>query len=119
MGFPGRTGLDVAAGGAGEPAPVAQRVGHEFGAVVTADVAGRRPAPGDDPVERGGGGVSVDAPGGHHRQRLPRVLVDDVEQLQDPPVRGLVELEVQRPDVVRPLSPQLGMTTPFGPTLIL
>ena len=46
------------------------------------------------------------APGGHYRQRLPRALVNDVEQLQDPPVRGLVELEVQRPDMVRPLSPQ-------------
>ena len=44
----------------------------------------------------------------HDRQRLPCVLVDDVEQLQDPPVRGLVELEVQRPDVVRPLSAQPG-----------
>ena len=71
-----------------------------------ADVPRRRPAHGDDPVERGGGGVGVDAPGGHDRQRLPRVLVDDVEQLQDPPVRGLVELEVERPDVVRTLSPQ-------------
>ena len=47
-------------------------------------------------------------PGGHDRERLPRVLVDDVEQLQDPPVRGLVELEVQRPNVVRPLGPQPG-----------
>ena len=73
---------------------------------VTTDVPRRRPAPGDDAVERGGGGIGVDAPGGHDRERLPRVLVDDVEQLQDPPVRGLVELEVQRPDVVRPLSPQ-------------
>ena len=34
------------------------------------------------------------------------MLVDDVEQLQDPSVRGLVELEVQRPNVVRPLGPQ-------------
>ena len=102
--LPWRTGLDVAAGGAREPAPVAQGVGRELGPVVTADVAGRCPPPGDDPVERGGGGVGVDAPGGHHRQRLARVLVDDVEQLQDPPVRGLVELGVQRPDVVRPLS---------------
>ena len=85
-GFPRRTGLDVAAGGAGEPAPVAQRVGREFGPLVAADVPRRRSGPGDDPVERSGGGVGVDAPGGHDRQRLPRVLVDDVEQLQDPPV---------------------------------
>ena len=31
---------------------------------------------------------------GHHRQRLARVLVDDVDQLQDPPVCGLVELGI-------------------------
>ena len=81
-------------------------VGRELGSIIATDVPRRRPAPGDDPVERGGRGVGGDAPGGHDRQRLPCVLVDDVEQLQDPPVRGLVELEVQRPDVVRPLSPQ-------------
>ena len=102
--LPRRTGLDVAAARAAEPAPVAQGVGRELWTVVAADVPRRRPAPGDDPVERGGGGIGVDAPGGHDRERLPRVLVDDVEQFQDPPVRGLVELEVERPDVVRPLG---------------
>ena len=34
------------------------------------------------------------------RQRLAGVLVDDVQELQDPPVGGLVELEVERPDLV-------------------
>ena len=62
--FPRRTGFDVAAARTAEPAPVAQRVGRELGPVVAADVPRRRPAPGDDPVERGGGGVGVDALGG-------------------------------------------------------
>ena len=79
---------------------------YELGPVVTTDVPRRRPAPGDDPVEGGGRGVGGDAPGSHDRQRLPCVLADDVEQLQDPPVHGLAELEVQRLDVVRPLSTQ-------------
>ena len=35
---------------------------------------------GDDPVEGAGRGVGGDAPGGHDRQRLPCVLVDDIEQ---------------------------------------
>jgi len=34
-------------------------------------------------------------------ERLPRELVDDVEQLDGAAVSGLVELEVQRPDHVR------------------
>ena len=35
-----------------------------------------------------------------------RELIDDVAQLQRPPVGGLVELEVERPHVIRPLGPQ-------------
>ena len=61
--FPRRTGLDVAAGGAGEPAPVAQGVGRELGSIIATDVPRRRSAPGDDPVEGAGGGVGGDAPG--------------------------------------------------------
>jgi hypothetical protein len=41
-----------------------------------------------------------------HRERLAGVLVDDVGQLQPPAVGGLVELEVDRPDVVGPLGLQ-------------
>ena len=57
------TWAELAAARTAEPAPVAQRVGRELGFVVATDVAGRRPAPGYDPVERGGGGGGVDAPG--------------------------------------------------------
>ena len=39
-------------------------------------------------------------------ERLAGVLVDDVEQLQRAAVDGGVELEVQRPDVIRALGPQ-------------
>ncbi len=34
-------------------------------------------------------------------EALTAVLVDHVQELQDPPVRGLVELEVERPDDIR------------------
>jgi hypothetical protein len=50
--------------------------------------------------------VSVDAPVALHCQRLPGELVDDVQQLEDPPVSGLVELEVQRPHVIGALCSQ-------------
>lgn len=43
-------------------------------------------------------------PGDLDRERLPGVLVDDVEQLEDAAVGGLLELEVQRPYLVRPLG---------------
>ena len=39
------------------------------------------------------------------RQRLAGVLVDDVQQLQHPAVGGGVELEVERPDVIRAARP--------------
>ena len=51
-------------------------------------------------------GVGVDAARDQHHQRLARELVDDVEQLQRPPVGGLVELKVERPHVIRPLGAQ-------------
>jgi hypothetical protein len=40
------------------------------------------------------------------RQGFAGELVDDVEQLEHAPVGGLIELEVQRPDVIGPLGLQ-------------
>jgi hypothetical protein len=44
---------------------------------------------------------------GHaHRERFAGVLIDHVGQLQPAPISRLVELEIDRPDLVRPLGPQ-------------
>jgi len=40
-----------------------------------------------------------------HDQRLPGELVDDVQQLEHVPVGGLIELKIERPDMVRARSP--------------
>ena len=96
MGLPGRSRLDVGGVGPREATPVAQGVGGQLGAVVAADVLGG-PAPGaHEPVEDRDGRVGVDSPVALDRERLARVLVDDVQELQDPPVGGLIELEVER-----------------------
>ncbi len=52
-----------------------------------------------------------------HRQGLPGVLVDDVEQLQPPVISGLVELEVEGPDVVRAIGPEQLCAT-LGPAAL-
>jgi hypothetical protein len=81
-------------------------VGGELGAVVAGDVLGRAAALDDQPVEHGHGAVGVDPAGALDGQRLAGELVDDVQELEDPPVGGLIELEVQRPHVVGTLSAQ-------------
>ena len=60
----------------------------------------------DEALERRDDRVGVDAALDQHHQRLARELVDDVEQLQRPPVGGLVELEVERPHLVGALGAQ-------------
>lgn len=40
------------------------------------------------------------------RERLAGELVDEVAQLDDAAVGGLIELKVQRPDVIGVLGPQ-------------
>lgn len=75
------------------------------GAVVHSQV-GRGAASGDAGLDDrdsilGGAGAS-DA----HGECFPGVLVDDVAQLEAPPIRGLVELEVDGPQVVRALGAQ-------------
>jgi hypothetical protein len=61
---------------------------------------------GDEALQRGDRLVGVDASVTLDRQRLAGELVDDMQQLQDPPVGGLIELEVQRPHVIRLLGAQ-------------
>ena len=56
------------------------------------------------PSEDGDRLIGVDPPVALDRERLAGVLVDDVQELQDPAVLGLVELEVERPDVVGALG---------------
>jgi hypothetical protein len=41
-----------------------------------------------------------------HGQGFAGVLVDEVGQLHPPPISGLIELEVDRPDLVGALGPQ-------------
>jgi hypothetical protein len=81
-------------------------VGGELWSVVHADERRRLTALGGQAIEHGDRGVGVDAPGHHDRQRLAGVLVDDVQQLEHAAVAGRVELEVERPDVVRALRPE-------------
>ena len=68
--------------------------------------SGARPGLGEDALEPGDRVVGVDAPRAADLQRLAGELVDDVQELQDAPVGGLVVLEVQRPHVIGALGPQ-------------
>jgi len=49
---------------------------------------------------------SLTAPTDPNRQAEPAVLIDHVEKLECPPIDGLVELEVDGPDVVGIFGPQ-------------
>ena len=44
------------------------------------------------------------APADPNRQCEPAALIDHVEEFEGPPIHGLVELEVDRPDVMWILS---------------
>lgn len=68
--------------------------------------AADRDQPGQDLDQVIGGAAATNA----HGQGLTGVLVDDVGQLHPPPISGLIELEVDRPDLVGSLGPQ-----PLGP----
>ena len=67
---------------------------------------GRPSAGGHELLEDRNRGVGVDAALTAHGERLAGVLVDDVEELEDATVLGLVELEVERPDLVGSLGLQ-------------
>src|SRR3954470_24362691 len=103
--LPRRAGLDERRLSAAEAAPVLQGVRGQLRAVVAAHVR-RRSALGGESLKYGDGLVCVDAPCDVHRERLAGELVDDVQQLDHPPVGGLIELEVQGPHVIGTLGPQ-------------
>src|SRR6266566_3975114 len=88
------------------PAPVADGVRGHLGAVVHPHELRCGAALTDDLVEHPHRVVGVDRAGNTDRQGLAGVLIDHVEQLQRAAVDGRVELEVQRPDVIRALRPQ-------------
>ena len=99
--LPRRAGLDERRPGPRELTPVpGARARSSPGRCPSAGSSGRA-ALGDQPLQRRDDRVGVDAALDQHHQRLAGELVDDVEQLQRPPVGGLVELEVERPHVVR------------------
>ena len=87
--------------GAVEPAPVSDGVSDELGAVVEAHVD-RRTALGGEAVEHGDDAVGVDGTVDFDRQGFAGELVDHVQHLQGAAIGGGVELEVHRPDHVRP-----------------
>src|SRR5437764_2665866 len=66
----------------------------------------RGAALGSEPLEHADGRVGVDVALDEHLKRLAGVFVHDVEQLQDAPVDGLVELKIERPHLVGPFGPQ-------------
>jgi len=64
-------------------------------------VLGRSTASGHQAIEDRDRGVGIDPSPALDRERLTGVLVDDVQELQDPPVGGLVELEVAQTSLGR------------------
>ncbi len=86
----------------------------QLGAVVAPDVLWR-PAPGEhQALERGDGSVGVDRPPALDRVRLAGELVNDVQQLEDPTVGGLIELDVERPDLIGALDEEPLDEEPLG-----
>ena len=57
--------------------------------------------------------IGVDGTSDVDGQTLPGVLVDHVQELQHPPVGGLVELEVEGPDDVGPDGQKAPTATPM------
>ena len=100
--LPGRAWLDVGSAGVADATPVSERVRGQLGVVVHADELQWSAARRNDPLEHGDGAVGVDSPLDLDRERLPSVLVDDVQQLEDAAILGRVDLEVERPHPVRP-----------------
>ena len=73
----------------------------QFGAVVHSEMLGGSPLCGEA-LQHTDDTVSVDAAGYVHGQSLACELACDVEQLEPTTLCGLIELEVQRPHMVRP-----------------
>src|SRR5664280_303056 len=112
--LPRGAGFDELGAGAGESAVVPQRPGDHLGAVVHPQLLGS--AAGSDQTGQLGDDVVGGAMAGDpHGQRLPGVLVDDVEQLEPSPVGGLVELRSPGPTPGWPARPATGRWCPGGP----
>lgn len=75
-------------------------------AVVAADELRAAATRGEDSVQHPDGSVGIDPPATLDDEGLARELVDDMQQLQDPAVGSLVELEVDRPHMIGALSGQ-------------
>lgn len=103
--LPRRPRLDVGGRRAHQPAPVPQRLGDELGLVVHAQMLRCSRSATRASVTATSSSASHGA-AHSHGQRFAGVLIDDVAQLQPPSVRGLVELEVDGPDVVGTLGPE-------------
>jgi hypothetical protein len=58
----------------------------------------------DDAVKHVDDTISVDPSFGFHRQRLPGELTNHLEQLDRTAVSGHVELEIERPHMIRALG---------------
>jgi hypothetical protein len=67
-----------------------------------AQVLGRTASLLDEAFEDADGLIGVDRAGRDAGERLAGVLVGDVEDLDRPAISGLVEEEVERPDLIRP-----------------
>ena len=88
-----------------EAAPVSDRVGGHLRPVVAAQEPWRGPALGHEPGEHVDGLIAVDPAVALDRQCLAGELVHHVQQLEVVPVRGLIELKIDRLHVIRPLRP--------------
>ena len=97
--LPGCAGFDVGGVDAGEPAPVFESFGDEFRAVVAAEIRRWRP-PSDEFFEDRDDPIRVDLAGGDGGDAFAGELVGDVQNLDRSVVGGLVEDEVEGPDVV-------------------
>ena len=77
---------------------------------------GRSPL-GDESLDDGDDLIGVAAAAHPRGQGFTGVLVDDVQQLQPPVIGGLIELEVQGPDVVGVLGTEQ-IAVAFGPAAL-
>ena len=98
--LPRRAGLDEDRRRRVEPAPVRDGMSDELRTIVKPEIHGIATLAGDL-VQDCNDVIGVDRAVDHGGKCFPRELVDDVQNLDRPAVRGLVELEVGRPDDIR------------------
>jgi hypothetical protein len=79
------------------------------GPLSVAQVLGRTASLIDEALEDADGLIGIDRPGRDAGERLAGVLVGDVEDLDRPAISGLVEQEVERPDLIRPAVTEPGV----------